>query len=413
MPKPSHWKPYVPSTTQPWNADRVRHLHRRLGFGATAEELEHDLAAGFDGAIAAFLSVPPSSSRDSQKTHGAKPIRLQPQTAALANQAVHSNRVRLLKSACVMEMWHGQFPLREQLTLMWHNHFATSYLKVRDSDAMWAQFQLFRRHADGRFGDLLQSIVTDRATVLWLDGQVNRKEHPNENLARELMELFSLGVGNYTERDVREAARALTGWNVDDAGLHLDSNRHDTGMKTILGVTARHDAESLTNVLLQQDATSRRLAWRLCDHFLGQAVEQAALEQLAECLRAHELRITPALELLVKSERFFSASELNSRIRSPISFVVGGIRSLGLHREENDRPPVSPELAASWMASMGQDLFHPPGVAGWRGHKAWLGTASMIQRAAFAKALADGTLNRDHRRLDAALSLATPAAQLD
>jgi uncharacterized protein (DUF1800 family) len=312
-----------------------------------------------------------------------------------------------------MEMWHGQFPLREQLTLMWHNHFATSYLKVRDGDAMWAQFQLFRRDAQGHFGKLLQSLVTDRAMVVWLDGQVNRKEHPNENLARELMELFSLGVGNYTEHDVREAARALTGWNVDDTGLHLDSNRHDSGMKTILGATARHDATSLTNLLLQQEATARRLAWRMCDHFLGQAAEQAALEQLAECLRDNELRIAPALELLVKSERFFSANELNSRIRSPISFVVGGIRSLGLHKEENGRSPVSPELAASWTASMGQDLFHPPGVAGWRGHKAWLGTAAMIQRAAFAKALADGTLNRDHRHLDAALSLATPAAQLD
>lgn len=257
-------------------------------------------------------------------------------------------------------------------------------------------------------------MVTDRAMIVWLDGQANRKEHPNENLARELMELFSLGEGNYTENDVREAARALTGWSVDDSKVQVEINRHDSGSKTILGTTAPHDATSLTKLLVHHNATSRRLAWRLSDHFLGRSVDAPALDELATCLRKNNLRIAPALELLIRSERFLSNDEIGSRIRSPISFVVGGIRSLGLHDERQGRPPVSPELAASWMASMGQDLFQPPGVAGWRGHRAWLGTASMIQRAAFTKALADGALNGDNiRRLNAAEVLATPAAQLD
>lgn len=296
---------------------------------------------------------------------------------------------------------------------MWHNHFATSFLKVNDCDAMWTQNQLFRSLGRGRFADLLKAVLRDRAMLVWLDGDSNSTAHPNENLARELMELFTLGEGNYTERDIQEAARALTGWRVDDSGVHFDLVEHDGGSKTILGVTAAHDVDSLAGLLIAHPATAERLAWRLCDHLLGSPLPQAAIAQLAVTLHESDLHIGKAVAYVVRSARFFSDEELQQRIRAPVSLVVGGIRELGLHVDTSDRAAVSPQLAASWMATMGQHLFHPPGVAGWQGGKSWLGSQSMIRRAAFAKALSEGQLCGGKHKHPEALQLASATAQLD
>ncbi|GAA4453156.1 hypothetical protein GCM10023156_23670 [Novipirellula rosea] len=278
---------------------------------------------------------------------------------------------------------------------------------------MWNQNQLFRSLGCGRFADLLKAVLLDRAMLVWLDADSNRASHPNENLARELMELFTLGEGNYTEKDVQEAARALTGWRVGDSGVTFNRFEHDGGLKTILGVTAAHDLASLADLLIAQRATAERLAWRICDHFLGTPVPQVAIDQLAKILRELDLHIGKAVAQVVRSERFFSNDVVGQRFRSPVSLVVGGIRELGLHEDTSGKAAVSPQLAASWMEAMGQHLFHPPGVAGWQGGKSWLGSQSMIQRAAFAKSLSEGELTGGNEEHPTAIQLASGQSQLD
>lgn len=394
-----YWNPYHPSETQPWNQRRVMHVHRRLGFSATAAECSNALSAGHTATINQFLH-PASTEKDSSQQ-------------GLIRQAIDRNDIRAMEAGWIMRMWHGGDPLTEQVCLMWHNHFATSFLKVNDCDAMWTQNQRFRSLGRGRFADLLKAVLRDRAMLIWLDGDSNRAAHPNENLARELMELFTLGEGNYKEQDVQEAARSLTGWRVDDSGAHFVPADHDGGSKTILGVTAAHDVDSLASLLVAQPATAERLAWRLCDHLLGAPLPQAAIAQLAVTLRERDLHIGKAVAHVVRSARFFSDDELQQRIRSPVSLVVGGSRELGLHLDTSGRAAVSPQLAASWMETMGQHLFHPPGVAGWQGGKSWLGSQSMIQRAAFAKALSEGKLCGGKHKHPEALQLASTTAQLD
>src|SRR5262249_4672281 len=161
-------------------------------------------------------------------------------------------------------------PLGERLTLLWHNHFATSNEKVNNIASMRRQNEILRKHARGPFGDLLRAVVKDPAMLVWLDAPENRKGHVNENLARELMELFTLGIGNYTETDVKEAARALTGWKVAQDAFRAWAADHDDGDKTVLGRKGRWTGDDLVKMLLEHPATSRRMAWRLCEWLMGE-----------------------------------------------------------------------------------------------------------------------------------------------
>lgn len=194
------WAPYQAGPEAPWNRSRVVHLHRRAGFAATWPEIERDLKEGPEASVTRVLA---GNVRTGPNSHDFRAI-----TAALADAAIQANDPDRLKAWWVNRMMCGPDPLGERLTLLWHNHFATSNLKVDDLAAMRRQNELFRELARVPFGDLLNAVVRDPAMLIWLDGPANRKGHPNENLARELLELFSLGIGNYTENDVKEAARA-------------------------------------------------------------------------------------------------------------------------------------------------------------------------------------------------------------
>src|SRR5579864_8387772 len=198
------WAPFAPTTETPWDLRRVVHLHRRAGFAATWKELRRDLADGPGPSVARPLD---GRARAEGLAEDFEEIAL-----ALARDAESAPH---LKAAWIYRMYGGPDPLGERLTVLWHNHFATSNEKVRDLAAMRRQNDLFRKHGRGPFGDLLNAVVHDPALLIWLDAPANRKDKPNENLARELMELFTLGVGHYTETDVKEAARALTGWGAE------------------------------------------------------------------------------------------------------------------------------------------------------------------------------------------------------
>ena len=251
---------------------------------------------------------------------------------------------------------------------------------------MRRQNETLRRLARQPFGEVLAAMARDPALLIWLDAPANRKGHPNENLARELMELFTLGVGHYREADVKETARALTGWTVGDGEFREVPSRHDDGAKTILGKSGRLGGANVLEILLDNPATADRLAWRLCDLFMGEGtVSKPERTALADSLRSHELDIGWAVATILRSRAFFAASNIRNRVLSPVEFIVGAVRGLELI----EMPP-STLVLADWSGRLGQDLFNPPNVGGWPGGRTWLSARSLIGRAHFSGALVEG-----------------------
>src|SRR5262249_23462110 len=308
------WQPYAPTPAAPWDVRRVVRLHRRAGFAATWPEVRRDLA---DGPAASIERLLAGRSRE-----GAVPADYAGRAERLGALALASGPPGDFRAAWVYRMLHGPDPLGERLALMWHNHFATSNEKVSDFRAMARQNALFREYGRAPFGELLGRLVRDPALLVYLDAQANRPEHPNENLARELMELFTLGVGHYTEADVREVARVLTGWEAVgpaenefralmrrpvEQWLRYSQGRHDDGEKTVLGRRGRWSGDDLVKILLDQPATAERLAWRISTEFLGEGVAgREELAALAEGLRATGLDVGQAVARGLRSGRGFS-----------------------------------------------------------------------------------------------------------
>jgi uncharacterized protein (DUF1800 family) len=377
------WSVYRPSIAAPWNLARAWTLRRRGGFAATWAELERDLAAGPGAAVDRLLA-------GECRTDGL--LADFASTSEVLGESAHtSSDIHRLQAWWLFRMLFTPDPLLERLTLIWHDHFATSQLKVDDVAAMRAQNETFRRHARGPFGDLLRAMLRDPALLIWLDAPSNRRGKPNENLARELMELFTLGVGHYTENDVKEAARALTGCTVLQGQFQVRSGDHDPGKKTILAKTAGFDADALAEHLLEQPTVAARLAWRLCSALLGEGVADASARgELADLLRRDDLHVGRAVATILRSEIFFSERNLHAKISEPVSFAVGAVRAL----ERFDQPP-STLLLAEWSGRMGQELFFPPNVGGWPGGRSWLSGRTVVARANFASALMSGLLLPD------------------
>ncbi len=390
-----YWAPYSPTDAAPWNLERVVHLHRRAGLGASWTELERDLREGPESSVNRLLKgevKPHETAEGFEKT-----------SQLLADAAVASRDPNRLKAWWVFRMLFGPDPLGERLTLVWHNHFATSNVKVDDPGLMRTQNETLRKWARAPFGELVGAMLKDPALLAWLDAPANRKGHPNENLARELMELFTLGIGHYTETDVQESARALTGLNVKDNAFKYTKELHDDGEKTILGKKGAWSADDLAKVLLESPATSQRLAMRLCELLMGEnKVEPAGLEALAEGLRKHDLNISWGVETILRSSKFFEQKNMLSRVADPVIFVIAPIRSFALLE-----PPPSTLVLADWIARIGQDLFHPPNVGGWKGGRNWLGSRGVIARTNYAAGLIQGRGIGRAKPLDA-LALAEP-----
>ncbi len=373
------WEPYQPSDQSPWDWRRVVHLHRRAGLGASWDQVRRDMQST-PGVVIDRMLGHRAEDENSQ---------FEETSNTLAEAAVQSGDPLRLKAWWLFRFLFSPQPLREKLTLLWHNHFATSNLKVQNLGFMQHQNDLLRTHCMGHFRDLLVAVIKHPAMLIWLDAGENRKGNPNENLARELLELFTVGIGSYTEDDVKNAARALTGWTVRRDRLFWNAAAHDDGTKSILGTTQPFCGDALLNLLLDHAATSRRIAWRLCDLLLGEGVaSQPDLETLATGLSERELNIGWAVETILRSQLFFSEANICSRISSPIEFVIGAIRSLELLT-----PPPSTLLLADWTARLGQDLFFPPNVGGWTGGRAWLDSRKIIGRSNFAAALSAGDLH--------------------
>jgi uncharacterized protein (DUF1800 family) len=356
----------------------VVHLHRRAGFGATWLELERDLADGPEVAIDRILT------RRSRAS--GVPADFDHISRQIADAAVQSGDIQRLQAWWVYRLLFSPDPLGERLTLLWHNHFATSNEKVHDLRAMRRQNETHRRLARARFGELLAAAIREPALLVYLDATANRKGRPNENLARELMELFTLGIGHYTESDVKAAARALTGWTFEEGELCESPAEHDDGEKTILGKTGRWNGSHLVAMLADQPATADRLASRLCGLLMGeQAVDAPAVAALAVGLRDHHLDIGWGVETILRSQAFFASANIRTRVLGPAEFVIGACRTL-----LPLAPPPSTLALAGWIRHLGQDLFNPPNVGGWPEGRQWLTAKSIIARSKFASALVDG-----------------------
>jgi len=373
------WAPYEPSDAAPWNRQRVVHLHRRAGLGAPWAVLQRDLQDGPAKSIDRLLSGQP----DSAAARGFESL-----ARTIGDAATASGNAGRLKAWWLYRMLRSPDPLTERLTLVWHNHFATSNRKVQNLPQMREQNERFRAHSRGRFADLLSAVVKHSAMLVWLDAESNRKGHANENLARELMELFTLGVGAYSENDVKNAARALTGWGIVEGEFADQTTRHDAGEKQILGERGDLTGDKLLELLIAQPATARRLARRVTGALLGDhGASEAEIEALAAGLRERQLDLGWAVATVLRSQRFFAAENLKSRVAGPVDFVIGALTALEL----NVSPP-STLLLADWTARMGQDLFYPPNVGGWKEGRSWLSSRTIVARANFAAALADGQL---------------------
>lgn len=388
-------KQYQATLELPWNLQRVVHLHRRAGFAATWSEIQSDLMDGPEIAVTRLLRANP---KPQQGDANSATSEFEQMSSVICAAAVGSGNINRLKAWWLYRMLFTPDPLGERLTLMWHNHFATSNVKVADVGLMRQQNAIFRQLCRAPFGEMLRRVALDPTILVWLDADANRKEHPNENLAREIMELFALGVGNYSEDDIKEAARALTGWSVRKGKFHNHDQYHDDGEKTIFGKSGKWAGDDLVRMLIEHPATSRRLAFRICGQFMGEKpVADDVIGKLANGLRERDLDIGWAIETVLRSEAFFSNNNIGNRVLGPIEFAMGAARSL-----EVTNPPPSTLLLAEATANLGQDLFCPPNVFGWPGGRSWLSSRALIGRANFASALINGELFSPSKPFDAA-----------
>jgi hypothetical protein len=378
------WQPWRPTTDDPWGRKWAAHLYRRAGFGASREDLNEAERIGPDATLELLLRGRPEA-QDAAET-----------LVDIGRIAASHDDGGQLRSWWLYCMLQGGHPLREKMTLFWHNHFATSLVKVQDPELMFRQNVLLREHALGRFGPMLQAISKDTAMLVWLDAATNVKGRPNENYARELMELFSLGVGHYTEADIREAARAFTGWRTDGVGFSFDARLHDGGYKTVLGQTGTWDGGDVVRIVLVQPASARFLVRKLYQFLVSENANppDSLLEPLCDAFRRSDYDIAALVRTILASQHFYSAYAFRQRVKGPVEYVLGAVQAVYRSYSEGDADfrPIPPQVLVGRIDAMGQSLFAPPNVKGWRGGTSWLNTSTTLERDNFAEALAMGTL---------------------
>jgi hypothetical protein len=371
------WKPWQPDAGNPWNLKWAAHLYRRAAFGVPAydpkmtgwESLQQAVRDGLEPTLAKIEQGGPGLAEFDGVLND-----LAPHMGKGTNRFEQEAPKQQIRGWWLYAMLFSPHPLRERMTLFWHNHFATSIAKVRRHDLMVKQNQTLRSHALGKFRPTLLALSKDPAMLLWLDSNSNVKGYPNENYARELMELFSLGTGNYTEMDVKAAARAFTGWHTDGQEFTFNEAQHDGEAKTYLGQTGNWDGGDVVRIILERPAAARFLVRKLYRQFISESEPppDALLEPLAEQLRRSDYDMGAVVRTILRSRLFFSEHAYRRRIKSPVEYVVSLLRGMD---ERMDMTQL-----ASVMTGLGQDLFAPPNVKGWDGGKAWLNTATLLAR---------------------------------
>jgi uncharacterized protein (DUF1800 family) len=385
------WAPFEPSAGRDWNLSSVAHLHRRAGFAASWPVLKRDLSAGPRASVDRLLEG------DVKTTAGAPAADFESTIASMADQLAPSADLARIQGIWLYRMIFTPHPLRERMTLFWHNHFATSNVKVQSPLLMQKQNNLLRAHALGDFAALLTAMGQDPAMLIWLDSTINRKARPNENYAREVMELFTLGRGRYTEKDIQEAARAFTGWFVVNDRFEEVPRQHDDGAKTVLGRTGNWTGVDIPRILLEQPACAEYLCAKLFRYFVSgsSAPSQRLIAPLARSFRDSGYQIARPVEMILRSNLFFEPRMRRKLVKSPVEFAVGTIRAL-----EILNPTVQSSALVDACTRMGQSLYVPPSVAGWDGGAGWINSTAMLARANLALGLLSDQNDALGRRSD-------------
>ncbi|MCG8404222.1 MAG: DUF1800 domain-containing protein [Phycisphaerales bacterium] len=373
------------ATSQAWSQDHAAHLLRRAGFGGTPEQIEFLTKLGRQKAVEYLVyyeSVPETPI----------PVTIEPHQPPPRFTHPHLNREELRKIGMrrrqasrrqfqrVVRWWietmvSSSRPLQEKLVLFWHGHLTSGYREVQSSRLMYEQNHLLRKHASGRLRELLIDVTEDPAMILYLNTQQNRKRKPNENYARELLELFTMGPGHYTEKDIKEAARAFTGLGLDKkTGRTIyRARQHDSGEKTFLGKTGNFEPADIIDIILEQSVTAEYLARKFWTFFAYEEPEERVIKALAKVLRDNDYDFKPMLTAMFTSEAFYSDRARFTHIKSPVELLVGTMRTLEI-------PPIDTTMMATGLRMMGQSLMQPPNVKGWDGGATWITTSTLMNR---------------------------------
>jgi uncharacterized protein (DUF1800 family) len=363
-----------------FNQEQAAHLLRRAGFGGTTEEIEALIRLGREGAVDYLVHYERVDDSAMEQALAAQNY-LQPRPGQPLS-------LPAIQQWWLFRMIHTKRPLQEKMTLFWHDHFATAVSKVVVRELMLQQNQLFRRLALGNFRELLVAVSKDPAMILWLDNNTNIKGNPNENYARELMELFTMGIDdvitgepNYSEHDIQEAARAFTGWTIRRGQFFFNSSQHDYGSKTVLGQTGDFNGEDIIDILVGQRTTARFMAKKLLEFFVYPDPEPDLIEEVADLYLDSHYSIQAVVRHMLLLDAFSSEKAYLANIKSPTELVIGTIRML--------RATATPQRAfLGALSLMEQTLFNPPTVAGWDGGLNWINTATLLVRYNVANGLA-------------------------
>ena len=419
-----------PISAKDWNRERAAHLLERAGFGGTPEEISRLAAMSPEAAVKALVDFAEPGRTGPKGAHRSMPVfddspihdaGLEPFPAsrlAATNQAKETGealgvkvkpggnrrmqpvvdrffywlRASRLETDRLAYWWANRMvatanPLQEKMALFWHGHFATNEEKVRDYRKMKRQLTLFQSQGLGNFRDLLVGVAQDPAMLAFLDAGVNVKGAPNENFAREIMELFTMGVGNYQEKDIREAARAFTGWNFKDLAFTKIAAKHDDGAKIFLGKSGHFDGEQVIDIILSQRVTAEFVAAKAYRHFVRESLSDTQRTQLGDLLRRNQYALKPLMRTIFLSKDFYSAPSMATHIKGPVELAVSTYRKLGL-----TEVPGVPDFNEA-TGALGQRLFHPPTVAGWAQGRSWITPGLLLERGNFARDLLFPNIN--------------------
>jgi len=360
------------TTTEGWPVDlksanlQIHHLLRRAGFSPNQSEIDKYSKMGVKATTQSLLDYEKVDNTALENR--------------LAGITVDTKNLADLQRWWLLRMVYTQRPLQEKMTLFLHGLLTSGFSKVVNGPYMLAQNKLLRSQAIGDYGELLKAISRDPAMMLWLDSATNHKATPNENFARELMELFSLGIGNYTETDVREAARAFTGWELSNGAFVFNTAQHDTGSKTFLGQTGNFTGDDIIDIIMKQPAAAKFICRKMFEFFVYDNPDDPVVSHLAAVFTQNNRSLKAVMNEILSSTEFYSANAYRAKVKSPVELVAGMIR--GLNIETNGLELVNP------VNGMGQSLFNPPNVAGWKGGTSWINSATMIYRLNFANTVA-------------------------
>jgi len=359
-------EPFRPGIDGPWNRETASHLARRATFGAPPALVDALLAQGPAEAPRRLLAA-----RDA----GDGP-------RVVAETARRVGDLETVQGWWGYRMLLGEAPVIDKLALFWHGHFATSEQKVDNARLMMRQIELFQEKGAGNFGELLLEIARDPAMLIWLDSNSNRRGTPNENWARELMELFSLGIGNYTEVDIKEAARAFTGWHVRRGEYFFNRRAHDESEKRVFEKAGVLGGDDVVALCLGKPACSEFIAGKLFEYYVRLGPHDALRTELGALYDECGKHTGEFLARLWSSRVFYESGSRRSLVSSPADFVIGSLRTVGAR--------ANAQHVAKAMATMGQDLLRPPSVKGWDAGMAWLDSNRLLARFRFAAAIAGG-----------------------